>query len=310
MASHLAACILLLGALAAPAWAAAAPARGAAPGQELCLGCHSDPDLTIRTPSGRALSLHVDPQRYRASVHGGMPCATCHRRLVVEGDPGVKPPVLQPVPVVIPTFSPAERACPSCHPDQYRRYRQSIHAALAHRGDTLAPTCQDCHGAHTIRPAADLESSTSRAHVPTTCARCHQQATIMARYDVNTRVVETYAESFHGRKTQLGSERAAVCTSCHGAHDIRAPGDPASRVYPTNRPQTCGQPGCHPGATPLFAVGFTHEAVSRTRRPVSYWIQWSYGAMIIGTIGFMVLYILLDLARRTLRWRQRREGAR
>jgi predicted CXXCH cytochrome family protein len=49
-----------------------------------------------------------------------------------------------------------------------------------------------------------------------------------------------------------------VCSDCHGAHDILAASDPASRVYPLNVPRTCGR--CHgdstrtgraPGATVL-----------------------------------------------------------
>jgi len=53
--------------------------------------------------------------------------------------------------------------------------------------------------------------------------------------------------SGHGRRLAKGDEQVAVCSDCHGAHAILAASDPASRVFRTNVPQTCG--GCHADST-------------------------------------------------------------
>src|SRR5262249_35705127 len=37
--------------------------------------------------------------------------------------------------------------------------------------------------------------------------------------------------------------KVAVCTDCHGVHDLRAPSDAASKVYPLNVAATCAR--CH-----------------------------------------------------------------
>ena len=48
-----------------------------------------------------------------------------------------------------------------------------------------------------------------------------------------------------------------MCSDCHGAHDILPVDDPASRVYPTNIPRTCGR--CH-GDTTLVRQRKMHNA--------------------------------------------------
>jgi cytochrome b subunit of formate dehydrogenase/nitrate/TMAO reductase-like tetraheme cytochrome c subunit len=54
--------------------------------------------------------------------------------------------------------------------------------------------------------------------------------------------VPAYLESVHGQEWTEG-KKAAVCTSCHGAHDSRRADDPESHIHRRNVAQTCGQ--CH-----------------------------------------------------------------
>jgi cytochrome b subunit of formate dehydrogenase len=60
-----------------------------------------------------------------------------------------------------------------------------------------------------------------------------------------------YDISIHGELTHMGYMQAAQCSDCHGAHDILAIKDPASRLSPANRVETCRQ--CHANAVLNFA---------------------------------------------------------
>jgi hypothetical protein len=53
-----------------------------------------------------------------------------------------------------------------------------------------------------------------------------------------------YKTSKHGEQLfEHDDQHVAVCTDCHGVHDIVSPKAPTSHVYPTNIPETCGR--CH-----------------------------------------------------------------
>jgi len=71
----------------------------------------------------------------------------------------------------------------------------------------------------------------------------------------------------------MGDKNVAVCTDCHGVHNLRAPSDPRSKVYPVNIANTCSQ--CHSDAqrmkpysipTNQFALysGSVHHAAMTT----------------------------------------------
>ena len=90
---------------------------------------------------------------------------------------------------------------------------------------------------------------------------------------------------------------AANCASCHGVHDIRPSSDPRSHVNAANLAQTCGK--CHPGAGKRFQLGPVHILSSSLNVPVLFWIRAVYLAVIILTIGFMVLHNGIDLLHKS-----------
>ena len=47
----------------------------------------------------------------------------------------------------------------------------------------------------------------------------------------------------NGEVTPAGNKNAAVCTDCHGAHEITTAADPKSPIFKFNVPATCGK--CH-----------------------------------------------------------------
>ncbi|MDH3404819.1 MAG: cytochrome c3 family protein, partial [Acidobacteriota bacterium] len=70
-----------------------------------------------------------------------------------------------------------------------------------------------------------------------------------------------YQTSQHGLSVAGGDERAAVCTDCHGVHDIRAPDHPRSPANPANLGATCGR--CHGDRSLMERYGHDHELVER-----------------------------------------------
>ncbi|HVB34825.1 MAG TPA: cytochrome c3 family protein [Patescibacteria group bacterium] len=117
-------------------------------------------------------------------------------------------------------------------------------------------TCVSCHGgdatssdmARAMSPAAGFKGHIGRKQIPALCASCHSNATYMRRFNPSLRTDQfsQYQTSVHGQLLAKGDAKVAVCTDCHGLHDIRAPTDPRSSVYPLNVAKTCA--ACHADA--------------------------------------------------------------
>lgn len=137
--------------------------------------------------------------------------------------------------------------CGKCHVGVLEQYRKSIHGSIRNGGkrehpewDQSPATCIDCHKPHhVVKPGEEFKRS-----VVNTCTGCHG-----ARGD-------TYRGTFHGRMTDLGSDRVAKCADCHTAHNILPSDDPKSSVNPANRRATCQK--CHPTANESFASYAIH----------------------------------------------------
>ena len=193
-----------------------------------CLACHSDAGLTHEV-NGKQVSLHVDPEAFKNSIHGSMfTCVDCHS--------DVKSAAHETTPKKI--------SCATCHADQQAAYDRSHHAKAVASGNTNAATCVDCHGSpHELLPASDPKSRVSHANVPATCGACHGQKLVMADGGQSAHMVASYGQSVHGHAVANGSDKAAVCTDCHGTHEILDAKDSKSPIFKFNVPQTCGK--CH-----------------------------------------------------------------
>jgi formate dehydrogenase gamma subunit len=181
------------------------------------------------------------------------------------------------------------RTCGQCHAAIAGQYHDSVHGKALARGNGSTPVCTDCHGIHTISTAADP------AHGPrASCIRCHEGVRLNQELGVATTRVSSYESSYHGLARKLGSTTAADCASCHGTHDILPSYDPRSAVHPANLTKTCGR--CHEGAQANFARGKVHLSAGETDDTgslINTWIRRIYIALIVLTIGFMLLHNLL-----------------
>jgi len=231
---------------AVAAVAAPKPAGKAAKmSNEECLACHSDPALT-KDENGKHVSLHVDDAKFKASIHNSFGCTDCHTDITgVPHDP-----------------TPVKPVCATCHADQQTAYEHGIHAKAAAAGNANVAKCQDCHGnVHEILPASDPKSKVAHVNIPATCGSCHGKQLVMAGSGVSAAPFSSYEQSVHGKAVNGGSESAAVCTDCHGAHDILTGADPKSPIAKSNVPATCGK--CHSDVQADYAQSIHGTALAK-----------------------------------------------
>ncbi|MDP2942639.1 MAG: cytochrome b/b6 domain-containing protein [Candidatus Omnitrophota bacterium] len=180
---------------------------------EDCLKCHDDFKI----------------QAFNNSVHSSDLCTSCHTDIQKIPHPD----------------KPAKVDCSSCHKIESEVYNASDHGRAVKVGAPAAK-CLDCHGQpHEILDARNRESPVFRLNIPQTCAKCHEDEEKMARYNLlEKKPILTYSETVHGKALlEKGLASSAVCTDCHGSHNLSSPINPKSKIYRLNVPNTCGK--CH-----------------------------------------------------------------
>lgn len=315
-----------------------------------CLSCHSDPELEMTLPSGEVLPLYIDPEKLPESVHSpnGIECEACHTEITTYPHP----------PTEYETRRELSRtyyaACQKCHPDNYTKALDSMHAQAAESGNLDAPVCTDCHGAHYItspdEPRTLIPSTCGNCHTdeysvyqssthgnalvqesnpdvpvcttchgvhniqdPTTqqfrveepdlCASCHADQEMMTKYGLSADVYNLYNLSWHGVDLSVYEARwptiqhqSAICTDCHGIHDILRPEDPNSSVNPDNLLVTCQK--CHPGVGPNWTGAWTgHYEVSLERTPFLYYVDLFYTYFAPVVLWVCAIYVALQFIR-------------
>jgi len=308
--------------------AAAAQAPATSATNEDCLTCHGDADA--KRPDGRTIA--VDAKRFDASIHEPLACVDCHadagkelphgERLArvacgschedvagkyhdsmhawakekaglvgapscadCHGTHDIMPRAVKTSRVY---RDRVPETCGSCHSGVRDKYEQGVHAAALKRGASNAPVCIDCHTTHAIKR---IDTEAWRLSITNECGTCHEK------------VVASFRRTFHGKVTELGFTRVATCADCHGAHDIHAPGNPASTVSKARLVETCGR--CHPGANERFVQYDPHPNPSDySRGRVLWWANRFYWLLIPGCFGFFGLHSALWY------WRARKDGGR
>lgn len=196
---------------------------------EVCLGCHSQPDLTMTLENGDILELVVSSNEYNASVHGkkGYACVQCHTLVGNYPHPAWNAPSRRDATIVL------NNTCSRCHIAQAEKAQDSVHAAALDSGNKNAAVCTDCHTAHAVRQLTDLSTgkllAASHVLIPQMCAQCHN-----AIYD-------KYKASVHGAALiNENNQDVPTCIDCHGVHNIE---DPTTSYFRLRSPQMCSK--CH-----------------------------------------------------------------
>jgi cytochrome c553 len=128
----------------------------------------------------------------------------------------------------------------------------------------------------------------------------------MGKYGLSTDVMKTYLSDFHGvtlgfyiKQKNLLPKQAnsiAVCTDCHGIHNITSTVSPDSTIVKANLVQRCRR--CHADATENFPDAWiSHYKLSLQRAPVTFIISILYKIFTPIMVLGLVLQILLHIWR-------------
>lgn len=159
----------------------------------------------------------------------------------------------------------AEETCGTCHPETRVSFAESIHAVEG-------VSCSDCHGGNPAMRdvagahAGEFRSLANRREIPEMCADCHSDLEQMRAYNLPVDQYAIYLTSQHGKALAEGETRAAVCTDCHGVHDILRPRDPSSSSNTRNIPATCAQ--CHGDEALMSEFGLDPNVVTEYRSSI------------------------------------------
>jgi hypothetical protein len=133
------------------------------------------------------------------------------------------------------------------HTDVAQVWEESVHGKAG-------IGCDSCHGGN---PTSDeMKESMSeefgfigipnRSMIPNVCGDCHSDVERMRQYNIPTDQYSKYIESVHGKNVGNGDTQVAICSDCHGSHDVKKASDPSAEVYPLNIPDLCAK--CHSDA--------------------------------------------------------------
>jgi hypothetical protein len=213
-----------------------------------CTDCHGDvsPQKLPHPEKLKAVNCATchdkAAKEYGSTVHGmarkggnsvAATCTDCHGRHDIRR---AKDPVSRT------NHANLEATCGKCHGNDamvakgklpggniVTQFHDSIHGkALAGAAAGSAPTCTNCHGAHTIRAKGDADSTTNRARIPDTCGTCHKKERAQ------------FAASQHGKLRHEGNLAAPGCNDCHSAHRIQ---QHTVAMFQTEVIKECGN--CH-----------------------------------------------------------------
>lgn len=241
---------------------------------QACLNCH-DPV----NEGGPAMHIAV----LQKSPHKELDCTDCHSSFTPDA-PHSKEMLAEKV------------ACGNCHADEDEQFAASVHGTAA-KNKADVPTCVTCHqdgtDPHSIAPMQGV-TKTERVKI---CSSCHADAAKMGRNGVDVDAVSSYEASFHGKALlRFDRQDTAICMDCHGFHNVMASSNAKSSVHESNVAKTCGQAGCHVGATQNFAnSGFSHLHLRVKEEPILGFTELFFKILTYGVLAMLLLGIAADM---------------
>ncbi|MFH1195623.1 MAG: hypothetical protein V1720_07900 [bacterium] len=220
---------------------------------ESCMKCHTDKNIH-KVIDGQKISLYVDAEKVKNSVHKENSCVKCHTNV----DPRNKPVCVNSGKV----------DCSICHAEEVNDYNISSHGRAFANMDTKAPYCTSCHGDHDIIKNNDPKAKTYLTKIPNLCGECHKTGVFKTKNGETTEeIVKSYKESIHGKgMMESGLTVSATCTSCHSTHKELPPSDPSATINKHNISKTCGE--CHLGIYEQFNNSIHSPRLSKSDEPL------------------------------------------
>jgi hypothetical protein len=194
--------------------------------------------------------------------------------------------------------------CRACHAEVYDTYARSVHGrALLREDNRDVPTCIQCHLSHSIK---DASSSEFHDYIPDTCSKCHANAALMGKYGLSTDVVKTYLSDFHGvtlglyrkepQKRYRPYPAMAVCSDCHGTHDIARASGADTQEVKSRLLKRCQS--CHRDATENFPDAWlSHYQASFKVAPMVFVTEQFFKIMMPLMVAGLLFQVVLDFWR-------------
>ncbi len=114
----------------------------------------------------------------------------------------------------------------------------------------------------------NFKGKIKRRDIPPLCASCHSNPDIMRPFGLGIDQFIYYRSSIHGKLWQRGDTSSAVCTDCHGVHDILSPKDPLSPTSPQMVVNTCAR--CHSKEGLMKRYGISNKIPDDYKRSIHY----------------------------------------
>ncbi len=196
------------------------------------------------------------------------------------------------------------RMCEKCHSKPYELYAKSIHGSkLLEKNIKDTPACIDCHSSHNIRA---VSASDFHDNIPQRCGACHADKKLMNKYGLSTDVFKTYLSDFHGLTLELRKKerqnigrqlsQMAVCTDCHGSHDIVPFSGVDTQIIKSRLLKRCQT--CHSEASENFSDAWlSHYRPTLAGTPMLFIITWFYKILLSVIVVGVIFQIILDIWR-------------
>jgi len=198
-----------------------------------CKSCHTAP-----------LDKHkFHPQIVQANGIGGTPdvsCKGCHGTHEVKTKYSPSSPT---------HFTNSTNYCGKCHTSEKEQHIKSVHFVELQHNNPNAPTCIYCHS-HPVTRNHKITKLEMKRNQEELCLSCHLNDK-MKQTSFSKSLID-YDQSVHGLAIKKGNQAAAICTDCHGVHDLEKKDSPNSRISTKNVSKICGQ--CHVGIAQEYKI--------------------------------------------------------
>ncbi len=215
-------------------------------GNETCLQCHGQPNLSMSLDNGDLLSLFVSQDVFSHSTHGekGYACVQCHTTVGNYPHPSFSAADKRDVTLKL------NNVCERCHSSKFELTKDSVHAAAQNAGNRNAAVCVDCHTGHAVRQLTDEKTGQplpeTRVWIPQTCAQCHYA------------IYQKYTTSVHGSALLgQGNPDVPTCIDCHGVHNIE---NPTTAAFRLRSPEICAR--CHTDPNIMDKYGISTQVLN------------------------------------------------
>lgn len=209
---------------------------------EYCLSCHRF-ELTKTLPSKEKISLKVDEQEIKKSVHGKFQCIVCHSDFSKTKHPVYDFKDKRQYRAEL------NKICTKCHTDK------DLQKNPAHYALTKTATCIECHGAHGVKSASVVKSLPENQY----CLSCHSRPISMKMKNGETLSVQVKESDILN-----SAHKKLKCTECH--KDFSKTQHPSKAYdsieqYRAQAKGICNQ--CHQDAVKKYDISIHAQALKK-----------------------------------------------